>query len=262
MKCENCGFESPQERPQCPICQTPLVTLPQTGTNPILAALKDQLFLVICILMSASCLLSLSMDSVPLIHILITVFLWLTYAQSRKDVADAEHLRCVSGAVYAQYVITYVSAGLCLVLGVLFSIIFSALLQDGSLVDSTLSAIADVIEIDASAYAIIESIISASGILVLVGCVLVAAIVTLINYFTLRYIHRFAQSVYQSIQTNVPVFKHTKAAMICLYVLSGCSAISALSSFGDFLPMLSSAVSCATTLIAALLIQKYFQVNE
>ena len=93
--------------------------------DQLLPALKDPLFLVVCILLSISCLLSLSAGSVPLIDILITVFLWLTYAQARKDIADAGHLRCVSGALYAQYVIVYVVAGLLLVVGVILMLYFA-----------------------------------------------------------------------------------------------------------------------------------------
>lgn len=122
MKCANCGFESEQNYSVCPQCQA------NTQSNPaaqkILCVLKDPLFLVICILMSISCAISLAADNLPLINILITVFLWLTYAQSRKEIADAKHLRFISGAVYANYVINYVIAGLVVILGVIFAVAF------------------------------------------------------------------------------------------------------------------------------------------
>ena len=106
MKCNQCGFEAAQDSLFCPQCGERMVqdASGRSGfADQLLPALKDPLFLVVCILLSISCLLSLSAGSVPLIDILITVFLWLTYAQARKDIADAGHLRCVSGALYAQY---------------------------------------------------------------------------------------------------------------------------------------------------------------
>ena len=97
MEYENNNLEA--EITQCPNFESEeqIVAPVQTVADRVLPALKDGIFLAICILMSASCLISLSMDSIPLINILATVFLWLTYAQSRKDIVDAKHLRCVSG---------------------------------------------------------------------------------------------------------------------------------------------------------------------
>ena len=128
MKCPNCGFESERNYPTCSQCQAEIQANPVA--QKILRPLKDALFLVICILMSASCLLSLAADNVPLIEILLTVFLWLTYAQSCKGIADAKHLRCISGTVYADYVITYVAAGLVLVLGLIAAAAFGMFLND------------------------------------------------------------------------------------------------------------------------------------
>ena len=105
------------------------------------------------------------MDSVPLIHILITVFLWLTYAQSRKDVADAEHLRCVSGAVYAQYVIVYVAAGLCLLAGVIFAVSFSFLTDHSEYIHTLLSGFST---LDSEELALIKNFASLSSIVFLV----------------------------------------------------------------------------------------------
>lgn len=260
MKCTNCGLETQQDFLRCPNCDAEAslpVSTADSASGSILRALKDPLFLVICILMSVSCLLSLSAGSVDVISILITVFLWLTYAQSRKDIADAKHLRCVSGTVYAQYVINYVLAGLVLLMGVIFAVAFSFIVQSPDFTRDLLSAF---IEVDDTTAMLVQTFFSASGILVLVIFAFIAGIILLINIFTMRYFHRFAQSVYQSIETGTLALKHTNAAKLCLFIVSGCSAIGTLSTLAasGLLDALSSATGCAITLIAGLMIQKYF----
>lgn len=259
MKCKQCGYEAAQNSLFCPQCGEHMVcdeTPRGAFTARILPALKDPLFLVVCILLSVSCLMSLSAGSVPLIDILITVFLWLTYAQARKDVADAEHLRCVSGALYAQYVITYIAAGLVVVMGVIFAIAFNIVTSsmDGFW-ETLLSEVADA-EVAASLMAILPSV---SGAVILVLCALVSGVIIVLNIFTMRYLHRFAQSVYRSIEQDVYALKYANAAKILLFIFGGFAAVSCLSAlasneFGNFVANASSG-GCA--ILSGLLIRKY-----
>ena len=190
MKCNKCGFEAAQGNTFCPQCGEQMahnVAPHGTFTTQILAALKDPLFLVVCILMSVSCLMSLSAGSVPLINILITVFLWLTYAQSRNDIVDAKHLRCVSGALYAQYVISYVVAGLMLVMGVLFAVGFGIISGSaGNFWDMVLGELAQ----DESVLLLLELLPSISATIIIIACAIVSAIVVVVNVFITRYLHR------------------------------------------------------------------------
>lgn len=260
MENEERTFETEQECTQCPNCEPedPIVAPVQTVADKVLPALKDTMFFVICILMSASCIISLSLGSIPLINILATVFLWLTYAQSRKDIADAQHLRCVSGTIFAQYVLTYVGAGLCALVGILFTAAFTFLTQNPDLLNRMLSLF---VELDDATYMILHSFASVSGVFILLVFLSAAGFIVLINVFTTRYIHRFVQSVYKSIEANVLELKHTNAARICLYILGGLSAVNALTSLGSPLVFLSNAADCAVAFFAAYLIQKYF-LNE
>ena len=261
MKCNQCGFEAAQDSLFCPQCGERMIqdaSGRSVFADQLLPALKDPLFLVVCILLSISCLLSLSAGSVPLIDILITVFLWLTYAQARKDIADAGHLRCVSGALYAQYVIVYVVAGLLLVMGVILAISFQALTYGmegfweaflGELVEA---------ETAATLAAILPSV---SGAVILIVCFLVCVITIVLNIFTMRYLHRFAQSVYRSIQQGTYALRYVKAAKILLFILGGFALISCLSDlsanlFGSFV---ANAASGSCSIICGLLIRKYLE---
>lgn len=261
MKCSKCGYETAQNNVFCPLCGERLVheEAPVGDfTAQILPALRDRLFLVVCILLSASCLMSLAAGSVPLINILITVFLWLTYAQAQKGIADASHLRCVSGALYAQYVISYVVAGLVLVVGVLLSVTINAI--SGSMAGIWDEALGELAQEEA--FAILMAILpSASGAVITILCALIAICVMVFNIFTMRYLHRLAKSVYRSIEKGTYAVEYIKAAKIVLFILGGLAAVNGLSSLADhqFGSFISNASSGACSIIAGLLVRKYLE---
>ncbi len=253
MKCHQCGFESELDYPVCPQCQAQIQSNP--AAQSILKALKDSLFLVICILFSVSVVMALANDSLSVPNILIAVFLWLTYAQSQKGTADAKHLRCISGAVYANYVITYVAAGLILLLGVIFTAAFGLIADNPSLIEGIL---ADVTDVDVAALTQMFAVIPSAVILTVF--VIVAAIIVVMNIFSLRYIHRFAQSIYKSIEAGALNLKYVDTAKIWLFVFGGFSAINCLSALfgGQFNGAISSGADAAACILAGLLIRKYF----
>ena len=259
MKCNECVYESEQGSSYCPRCgdgPQPEAVSQNTAAMTVLAALKDNLFLVLCILMSASCILSLSADNLPLISILTTVFLWLVYAQSRKDITDAKQLRNVSGTIYAQYVLNNVLAIILLVVGVIFAVAFGMIAESPEIMDALYGSL---MEIDESSLVFAEVLHAGAGVIILVVFAIAAIAIGIINIFSLRYIHRFAKSVYQSIQTGVLELKHVGATRGWLIVFAVCSGIGALSALAvdGLVASLSSAISCAVCIIAVMLINKY-----
>lgn len=262
MKCDNCGFECQEAYAYCPNCgaNTPSTAGSQSpAARTILKALTDPLFLVICILMSVSCIMSFAAEGVPLIEILLTVFLWLTYAQSRKGIADAKHLRCVSGTVYAKYVLNYVAAALVLVVGVIFTVAFGYLVSDPTILETVFLDLVD----EETYQTLVQVLPTVPSTLILVVFAAISAVVVVVNIFTLRYIHRFAQSVYQSIETDSLDLKHTTAAQVLLFIVGGASVITCLSALadGDISALVGSAASSGIAIISGLLIRKHL-INE
>lgn len=256
MKCPNCGFESELTYPVCPQCQAQIQPNPAAGK--ILGALKDSLFLVICILMSATCVLSMAADNLPLINILITVFLWLTYAQSRKNIADAKHLRCVSGAVYANYVITYVGAGFVAVAGVICAVAFGLFLGDPAFMEALTAELGDV-----DLAPIVEMLAFVPSGLIMAIFLIVAAGMVVLNIFSLRYIHRFAKSVYQSIEAGALKLDYPNVTKIWLFIFGGFAALSCLSSLSDgsLMLALSSGAESGACILAGILIGRYLSAS-
>ena len=145
MKCKNCGFENEQGVEYCVNCGESLacdcapMPVEAVSLNPaadiVMNALRDKLFLVLCVLMTASCAMSIITSGVSLIYILITIFLWLTYADAQKGFANEKHLRVISGTVYAQYIIINVLSVLLLVSGALVGVGFKFVVEDPEFMD-------------------------------------------------------------------------------------------------------------------------------
>jgi len=259
MKCVNCGFEAATDFAYCPNCGTNQST--DASANQvamrILPALKDKLFLVLCILVSVSCAMTLFSSGPDVISILFTIFLWLTFTKAQQDVADEKYLRCISGTVYAHYVILNVAAIIMIVAGVLLSSVLNVLLTDRSFVSEITGAL------DSYAPGLgsrLGGLFTAGlGLIFMIIFVLVGVIMLVVNLFSNRYIHRFAKSVYKSLEVGQLELKHMNAAHIWLWVFGIFSGISCLGNLasGDILLILGSGASAAAPIIAALLVKKY-----
>jgi hypothetical protein len=271
MKCNKCGFESERGTQFCVNCGQPCndnntQIVEPVSINPaadkILGALKDNLYLVLCIIMSASCIFSISADGLPLINILTTVFLWLAYVDARKGIANENHLRSVSGTVYASYVITNVACIILIVCGLLFGVLFSIVASAEEVIDELQYALS---EYNLGEYGLNVGDIPKQYVTILgwaVGFVFVFAAVIglLVNILGMKKIHRFAKSVYQGIIYQNPNFENARAVKNWLVFFAVCSSISTLSTITSIYAF-GTACSTAALIIAAILVNKYFVTN-
>lgn len=258
MKCIYCSFENEQDFAYCPGCgasQTPVISL-NPAADKILCALKDKSFLAICILLSISCGLSIVEGSLPLINILMTIFLWITFSKSRNGIADKSSLRNVSGAVYAGYIINNVLFAIIFVLGIILALLLNVINGTPELLDEVM---AELNVLGESYINIVESIFSVSGLVIMVLFAFIAVIGILINVFSMRKIHRLAKSVYEATEDPNIDFKYANAAKVWLFIFGVCTAITAASSLfsGEFLAAVNCGCSAAAQIIAGLLINKH-----
>ena len=262
MKCTNCGFENEVEFAFCPECGTATEVLTDDAvalevanppaTNPIadktLAALKHPLFLTVCILVSASALIGLADGGLPVLSILATVFLWLIFAKSRKDVIHTEMMRCVSGVVFADYVISYVAVGLLLVVGALLAAVIAIAAGSATMFDEIVNGLG---LMDAEYIDLVEILLSASGAVVFLVCALFAAIGFVFNFFGTRKVHGFVKSLYKANQNDATAVLYVKEAKTWLLILGILGAVfSGLS--------LAGLVSGAAMIVAPILVGKCF----
>ena len=268
MKCNNCNFETEQDFVYCPNCgaahtensnsETNFETAEPVSITPaadrILSVLKDNLFLAVCILVSASAVLSILSATLPVLSILFTIFLWLVYAGGKKGIADAKYLRYVSGTVFAGYVINFVLAGLIIFAGLLCGLIFGAL-GSSSLFDDILS------QTEFSGLA--GLFISASGVVLFFLFAAIGAAYLVLNLLGMRKIHSLAKTTYQSIDCGVLNLPDANSARVWLLVFGICTAVTALFSLaGDATAALSSGCDAAAMIISSVLINKYLKPQQ
>ena len=258
MKCEKCGFEYDDTLATCPNCSS--VEIEAVSLNPaadkVLGMLKDGLFLAICILISGASVFSVATGGLPLLHILMSVFLWLAYAQGRKGFADQNHLRCVSGTLYANYVITNVSSIIVIVLGALLGFVWQVI----SGMDIIGEIIDEITGIVGSEYTyFVESIFNISGYIILAIFVGIGIIMLLINVLGFSKIHRLAKSIYQSVDFCVLKFENVKGAKNWMIVFAVFNLISAAGSLIDWDVNASVTSVCAgvSMLFGSILVDRY-----
>lgn len=269
MKCANCGFENEQGFEYCPSCGTSATAVPaeNISVNPagdrVLMALKDRLFLTICILLSTSSVLSLATNSLPLLNILFSVFLWLTYAQSRKNIPDVQHLRSISGVTYAYYVIMNVVGIMFIVCGVVFGAVVGAFTGSGEFLDvleeSFLEAGVSVAELGIP----LESL-GAVGWGFGIAFILAGVMVLITNLLGIRKLHRLAKSVYVSVDYCVFNIENARGAKNWLIFFGVGGVISATSTIanGDLIGALAVGTDAAAVIIASVLVNKYLVSTE
>ncbi len=277
MICKNCNFEFDAIYEYCPNCGTkgvddapiaqqsqPIQIEPEQATaliNPAaeraLAALKDGMFLTVCILVSAATLFSVLSFALPVINILLTIFLWMTYASSQKGLANPNHLRCVSGTVYANYIVINVASIILIVAGLLMAAFSRAVGFAEELVNAFnqtgIDGLDEIFEL--INYQFIWVICLVIAIVFILG----GGLALLFNILGMRKIHRFTKSVYEGIalqNTNVEKPRSVKAWLIFFGVCSGISALTSIAT--GIMTALSTGCMAAAAIISAIMVDKYF----
>lgn len=108
MRCTNCGYNNDGDARFCKSCGFAMSFNQNPLAERILPLLKDDLFMALCILYSISVGFSLISGGMPVTRILMTIFLWLIFSQSRKETIASNYMRCISGTIFASYVIKWI----------------------------------------------------------------------------------------------------------------------------------------------------------
>ncbi len=259
MKCNNCGFEMNEDFVYCPNCSTPSYS-PPIMINPAAFKFKEILksnsILTMCILLTVAGALGILSGSVPLLTILATIFLWIAYSKGLKDELDTNQLRCISGTVYAAYIINYVAYIMLLISGIILIFAFGFISSSPQLLNSFL----DNFELDVSGNVlnIIESNIAIFGFIISFIFIVASVISIIINATGMRKIHRFIKTAYEGISTGQLENRYTVAAKNWLIVFGVFSLLSAFIDLisGNIMSALSSACTAAVMLLASSIINK------
>ena len=267
MKCNNCGNEIVENSAFCTFCGSPVsqVEPAEAPTSAVrqklLDIFKDKLFLVLCILVSVSTVFSIANSDIPLLLILFTIFLWLIYAKAAKNTVDIKNMRCVSGTIFASYVITWVVIGLLGLVSVV-GIVFSLVIGNTAELESIMQEILSEIDYSVNGLEILSGITAASFMIVVavafITVLIVCVIAIIVNIFGMRSLHKFARSLYISAQIDNFCIEKLNAAKSWLLVFGICNCITALPCLDNFKAFLTSGCLGAAYIIAYVLIKKHF----
>lgn len=226
MKCNNCGFEYPNETEYCPNCGSHSASVQQNvpsnanvnhAVQTVTQVLRDNLFLVLCILISAATLSSLFSGGFNVLYILYTIFIWLVFANSRKNPADSQLLRNLGGVVLATFIIDIVVIGMVLLAGIVIAAALNHIKANPEYLDQILSYVG---EFDPQDIEQLKTALEFSGVLFLVFIVLFCAIGILIAIISYKKIHSFAKSVADSVQNGVLNLKAVTATKVWLILFA------------------------------------------
>ncbi len=269
MKCLNCGFENQEsvvfcqgcgaqlESEQISVSEAVIDSAPAANyaADWVLSLFKDKLFLVLCILYSIMTAMNLS-----IIGVLITVFMWLCFANAKKNIVNVDHMRCLSGTLFARYILNYAVAGLLVILSGLLSVLFGLIgYTSAPYEEETGIAIGILIAI------------------VLAFYLSMAAIVAVINYLCYRKFHILAKTLYKGVAVgdlsgvtfakNVIRWLWANAiitlVMVAFYLIM-CATMIVIAGFvaivyvfSAVMMFVTSGVAVATYIVSAKLINKY-----
>lgn len=267
MKCNNCGNEIVENSAFCTFCGSPVSPSEPTEAptsavhQKILDVFKDKLFLVLCILVSVATVFSIANSNVPLLLILFTIFLWLIYAKATKNAVDIKNMRCVSGTVFAAYVINWVLIGLlgfATVIGAIITLAIGSTAEFENTINQILSEYDFSVNGFDSLLALTTGSIMIIAVVAFIIFLVICVIAAIVNVFGMRSLHKFARSLYISAEIDNFCIEKLNAAKSWLLVFGIFTCISALPCIYDFKAFITSGCLGAAYILAYVLVKKHF----
>lgn len=277
MKCNNCGYEEDGTFRFCPACgkdcgEEQIFTLPTpTVRDKALAMLKDDVFLVLCILETVAVGTGLFSGNFNLLGVLFTIFLWMAWAKGHKNELDIDSMRRISGTIFAEYVINWVVFGLVTISGILVIALSGVIAASMGEIKDLFRELNIIYEFDEFEYAFnsfLNTIDLGSEMLAIVivaiGIVLILAaiVVALINVLGVGKMHKFAKSLYISAGNNDNSLVCVKGAKVWMFICGICTALTAIDGLTTItvfpFAFISNACTAAVYIIAFILVNNHF----
>lgn len=225
-------------------------------------AIKDSLFLAMCIVMTVS--VALAFDVITLLY---TIGMWICYASAKKEQSILSGVSLCAGTSKASYIISWVLAIILAVMGVIMIVCAVPLSAFGAeavedlrvsyeefneIFMVFLEPLITTSEISVSAFILILFI--AGGIAAIISAAISAIIVVLFA----KKLVAFLYSVKGNIESDAPIVNAgtIRIWILILGIFEGISALSAMA--GDFTTGLGGLASCAAFIIGYQLMKKHF----
>lgn len=279
MFCSNCGNEIKEGALFCAACGTKVNAAEQTPeettevtlepiaeesqgsavTEKLLAVFKDKLFLVICILLSASTLFQIAMGSgLPVTSILFTVFAWIGYIQATSNKTDPKYVKWISGTVFAEQVLLWVAFGAMAL--ATFAMLITTVTAGG-----LTNELFESLELEfGGAFDALFMLGFPLEIVFVVATVVFAIVTTLIGLYNgicVRNIHKFTKTLHTAASHGFIKADNVKKVYGCLIAVAVYYGLSVFSGF-SLVTLMANGTLAATAIIGAMLIKKHFTENN
>lgn len=277
MKCNNCGYEENGTFRFCPACGKDhggeQIFTPPTPTvrDKALAMLKDDGFLVLCILETVAVSAGLFSGAGNLLGILFTIFLWMAWAKGRRDELDIGSMRRISGTIFANYIINWVLFGLVTLSGIIVTALAGLIAASMSEIEDLFREFSITYEFDEFKYAFdnlfstidfVPEVLSVVIVAIGIVLILVAVVVALVNVLGVGKMHKFAKSLYISAGNNDNSIVCLKGAKVWMLICGICSALTTIDALMTIttlpLAFISNACTAAVYIVAFILLNKHF----
>ncbi len=216
--------------------------------DKFVSAFSNNLFMVACILTTVSVCISFIVGVMDVISVLYAIFMWLIYGDAKRGIANSKYMRFISGTVYAVKILLWVVFGAGAVSAFLSLVASSAAAVDFNMTFSRYTQISEVLGVG---IALFMFLFFAFG----------AATALLLNILFYKPAHKFAQSIYTSVDTGVMNLENvskTKNGIIVLLVIKVLSVLVSDLNSGNFI---RSGCLCATYILIYLWLKKHFNNN-
>jgi hypothetical protein len=266
MNCPNCKHKFDRPYLQCPNCKAN-IRLEDIRLTPLesklFSAFNDNLFLIIAILTTATSLLSLASGGLPVISILISIFLWITYSNAKKCFVSRGSLRAISGTVYAEYLVNNKNAIFTVVMGFIIGILFTITSVNA---DTIIGFIEERVDIPFINLNQILSFCLKIPALFFIGSFIILAVSILIpNLLWRSKVHQFAKTLYKNLDSNTNPLEENPEIILkarnSIIILNSILITGEIISHSDVLSLISAASYCGAGVLTVILIHKYFPIN-
>ena len=234
----------------------PVVPLEPEVKKPLLAV-KDSLFLTMCVLLSISVAFSFN-----LINLLLVIGMWISFASAKSESSILSGAKFCAGTLKANYIIWWVLIGIFYFVGaliVLLTLVAPLTFTNIYFIDSFLEmeGVSEAFESFALAEIAYEVFIVTMLLVVGIFLIVMATILVFINIFFNKNVYKLAYSIRDNLTSDAPIVK-AKTVSVWLIILSVFQGIGALDSLLDFKSLVVSGTTLATYIIAYIWIKKYF----
>lgn len=265
MFCSVCGFKCEDDAEFCPQCGAKLYIAQQPQpevnnnsevkfeavpgnncfgfTKTITDVVSSTLFLIATIFYSAAVVFNFNV-----IDVLISIFLWMAFASAKSGIVKHRSLRNLSGAVYAQKILTIISGALLGFFGACLIVIDYTIKRAYTLSEfmskfreafdeSGIITYSDFIKKFNSFFKIfnitfekfVSVFFSAFGIILII----MAVLTILYAVFGIGNVHKFLKDIYTGVQLNSPMLDNLNTARVWILVMAILKGLGAVSQLGS-----------------------------